>query len=37
VLWGFGSREELVGAGADAIAETPADLPDRLRQPAAVA
>lgn len=27
VLYGFGSREELLGAGADLLCETPADLP----------
>ena len=30
VLWGIGSREELVGAGAAAIAETPAELEELL-------
>ena len=30
VLWGYGSREELVRAGADALAPTPADLPGVL-------
>lgn len=30
VLWGYGSRDELVGAGADALAERPADLPVAL-------
>ena len=30
VLWGYGSRDELVGAGAEALAETPADLPAAL-------
>jgi phosphoglycolate phosphatase len=28
--WGFGSIEELRGAGADAIAMTPPELPDLL-------
>ena len=27
VLWGYGSREELLGAGADFLAEEPADIP----------
>jgi phosphoglycolate phosphatase len=27
VLWGFGSREELVDAGVQAICEEPAQLP----------
>ena len=27
ILWGYGSRQELESAGADAICETPADLP----------
>lgn len=31
VLWGFGSHEELTDAGADAIAETPAQLVPLLR------
>jgi phosphoglycolate phosphatase len=26
VLWGFGSREELTGAGAHAVAESPQDI-----------
>ena len=26
VLWGYGSREELIGAGATCLAETPADV-----------
>jgi phosphoglycolate phosphatase len=26
VLWGYGSRQELIGAGADALCETPAEL-----------
>jgi len=30
VLWGYGSRNELVGAGAEALAKRPADLPDAL-------
>ena len=30
VLWGIGSRDELVGAGAVAIAETPAELGEML-------
>jgi phosphoglycolate phosphatase len=30
VLWGYGSREELALAGADALAATPAELPDVL-------
>lgn len=30
VLWGYGSRDELVGAGADALASAPADLPAAL-------
>ena len=30
VLWGYGSREELVRAGADALVPTPADLPGVL-------
>ncbi|WP_300620023.1 HAD hydrolase-like protein [Dokdonella sp.] len=37
VLWGFGSREELLDAGADAIAETPADLVGQLRRPVSAA
>jgi phosphoglycolate phosphatase len=28
VLWGFGTREELTHAGADALAAVPAELPD---------
>jgi phosphoglycolate phosphatase len=31
VLWGYGSRDELVGAGADALAERPTDLPAALQ------
>lgn len=31
VLWGFGSHEELTDAGADAVAETPAQLVPLLR------
>jgi phosphoglycolate phosphatase len=27
VLWGYGSRDELLGAGADALASAPAELP----------
>lgn len=30
VLWGIGSRDELVAAGARAVAETPADLAEML-------
>lgn len=30
VLWGYGSRDELLGAGADAVCATPRDLPDGL-------
>ena len=30
VLYGFGSREELLDAGADLIAETPADVPSAI-------
>jgi len=30
VLWGYGSRDELVGAGADALAERPTDLSSAL-------
>lgn len=30
VLWGYGDREELVGAGAAAIADTPDDLPVQI-------
>ena len=30
VLWGIGSREELVAAGAVAVADTPADLQELL-------
>jgi phosphoglycolate phosphatase len=30
VLWGYGSRAELLAAGADAIVATPADLPAAL-------
>jgi phosphoglycolate phosphatase len=30
VLWGYGSRDELVGAGADALVELPAHLPGVL-------
>ena len=26
VLYGYGSREELLGAGADVLAQTPADV-----------
>jgi len=32
VLWGYGSREELVSAGADALCENPATLPVLLTQ-----
>lgn len=32
VSWGFGSREELLGAGAQAIAEHPADLASLVRR-----
>ena len=32
VLWGYGSREELLDAGADRIFETPADLGEFLLQ-----
>jgi phosphoglycolate phosphatase len=31
VLWGFGAREELEEAGADALAEAPGDLPGLVR------
>ena len=30
VLWGYGSREELAKAGADALAETPEEMADRI-------
>jgi phosphoglycolate phosphatase-like HAD superfamily hydrolase len=30
VLWGYGSREELEAAGADALVSTPADLVAQL-------
>ena len=29
-LWGYGSREELTNAGADALAETPEELSERI-------
>lgn len=31
VLWGYGSREELVSAGADALCTEPQELPGFLR------
>ena len=30
VLWGYGSREELTGAGAAALAETPEEMAERI-------
>jgi phosphoglycolate phosphatase len=30
VLWGFGTRAELLAAGADTLCDTPADLPRKL-------
>ena len=34
VLWGYGDRDELLAAGADALATTPAELPDGISLPA---
>lgn len=31
VAWGYGGRDELLAAGADAVAEAPSDLPGLLR------
>lgn len=31
ILWGYGSREELLSAGAMAVIETPMDLPEMLK------